>query len=215
MRSKTPNFTGNEPYNYIMIYLTNSDADGLTILPTHRLIKNLLSFNKDEVEKKIGEYFFIESFPFKDKGEEPYKRIEMFKEMENRGNKGHVFGMYFGENRYLLLSLRNEAIMDELIDYPSTKEWKRLDVIILHALLIEKILNIKRDRVTAQRDITYVTDEEEMIHSVEEGGYQIAFFLTPTKIEEVQKIAMSGERMPQKSTFFYPKLLTGLVINNL
>ncbi|MBI5184019.1 MAG: DUF1015 domain-containing protein [Nitrospinae bacterium] len=215
MRSKTTNFTGNDPYNYIMIYLTNSDADGLTILPTHRLIKNLPSFNKDEIERKIGEYFLIESFPFKDKGEEPYKRIEMFKEMENRGNKGHVFGMYFGENRYLLLSLRNEAIMDELIDYPRTKEWKRLDVTILHTLLIEKILNIKRDSVTAQRDITYVTDEEEMIHSVEEGGYQIAFFLTPTKIEEVQKIAMSGERMPQKSTFFYPKLLTGLVINSL
>ena len=216
MRSKFPDFTGKEPYNYIMIYLTNSDAEGLTILPTHRLIKNLPSFNKEEVERKIEKYFSIESFPFdKDKGDEQDKRKEVFKKMEERVKKGHIFGMYFGDNRYLLLSLRDEGILDEVIDCSRCKEWRMLDVTILHALLIERILNIKEDSVIAQKNITYATDEEEVIRSVEKGGYQVAFFLNPTKIEEIKSIAMKGERMPQKSTFFYPKLLTGLVINKL
>lgn len=216
IRSKSPDFTGKEPYNYIMTYLTNSDTEGLTILPTHRLIKNLPSFNKEEVEKKIGEHFSIESFSFdKDKGDEQDKRIDMFRKMEERGKKGRIFGMYFGDNRYLLLSLRDEGILDEIVDRSRCEEWRLLDVTILHALLIERILNISGDSIADQRNITYLTDEEEVIRSMQEGGYQVAFFLNPTRIEEVKGIAMKGERMPQKSTFFYPKLLTGLVINKL
>ena len=93
--------------------------------------------------------------------------------------------------------------------------WKKLDVTILHTLLIEKVLGISEKNLAEQKNITYTISEDEAIKDVKAGKYQIALFLNPTKIEEVKDVATAGEKMPQKSTFFYPKLITGLVMNKL
>ncbi|MBI3813673.1 MAG: DUF1015 domain-containing protein [Nitrospinae bacterium] len=232
MREKTPNFTGDlspngfigdEPFNHVMMYFTNTNSEGLSILPIHRLVSSLENFNKKRIGEEAGEFFNIESLPFNG-DEEKDVRQRLFLEMKNRGEngpapasskQGHVFGMYLGDNEYFLLTLKEGGMLEKYVENSRHPAWKTLDVTILHTLLIEKVLGISEKSLSEQKNITYTVNEIEAIKGVKEGKYQLALFLNPTKIEEVQAVAAAGEKMPQKSTFFYPKLITGLVMNKL
>jgi len=214
MREKLPNFTGEELYNYVMMYFTNTNSEGLSILPIHRLVSNLSNFDKKKIIKKAGEFFNIEKLSLNESDEKTVKQ-KLFSDMKERGKKEHIFGMYLGNDEYLLLTLKDEDVLDRLITNSRHPSWKKLDVTILHTLLIEKVLGVSEKNLAEQKNITYTISEDEAIKDVKAGKYQIALFLNPTKIEEVKDVAAAGEKMPQKSTFFYPKLLTGLVMNKL
>ena len=214
MREKLPNFTGEELYNYVMMYFTNTNSEGLSILPIHRLVSNLSNFDKKKIIKKAGEFFNIEKLSLNESDEKTVKQ-KLFSDMKERGKKEHIFGMYLGNDEYLLLTLKDEDVLDRLITNSRHPSWKKLDVTILHTLLIEKVLGVSEKNLAEQKNITYTISEDEAIKDVKAGKYQIALFLNPTKIEEVKDVATAGEKMPQKSTFFYPKLLTGLVMNKL
>ena len=214
MREKLPNFTGEELYNYVMMYFTNTNSEGLSILPIHRLVSNLSNFDKKKIIKKAGEFFNIEKLSLNESDEKTVKQ-KLFSDIKERGEKEHIFGMYLGNDEYLLLTLKDEDVLDRLITNSRHPSWKKLDVTILHTLLIEKVLGISEKNLAEQKNITYTISGDEAIKDVKAGKYQIALFLNPTKIEEVKDVAAAGEKMPQKSTFFYPKLLTGLVMNKL
>jgi len=214
MREKLPNFTGEELYNYVMMYFTNTNSEGLSILPIHRLVSNLSNFDKKKIIKKAGEFFNIEKLSLNESDEKTVKQ-KLFSDMKERGKKEHIFGMYLGNDEYLLLTLKDEDVLDRLITNSRHPSWKKLDVTILHTLLIEKVLGVSEKNLAEQKNITYTISEDEAIKDVKAGKYQIALFLNPTKIEEVKDVATAGEKMPQKSTFFYPKLITGLVMNKL
>jgi uncharacterized protein (DUF1015 family) len=214
MREKTPNFTGDEPFNHVMMYFTNTNSEGLSILPIHRLVNNLKNFNKKRIVREAGEFFNIESLPFNG-DEEKDVRQRLFSEINNRGERGHAFGMYLGDNEYFLLTLKEEDVLDRFVSDTRHPAWKTLDVTILHTFMIEKVLGISEKSLSEQKNITYTANEIEAVKGVNEGSYQMALFLNPTKIEEIQAVAAAGEKMPQKSTFFYPKLITGLVMNKL
>ncbi|MEK6590292.1 MAG: DUF1015 domain-containing protein [Nitrospinota bacterium] len=215
MRGKESPFTGDEPYNYVMMYFTNTESEGLSILPIHRVVHNLKDFDRERMHEKVGKFFNIESFSFNGNRDEEMVRLKFFSEMKGRREKGPVFGVYYGNNSYHLLTIKDEEIMDRFVTGSRPSIWKRLDVTILHTLLIEKTLGISDRNLREQNYITYTTNKDEAIKWVKDGKYQIAFFLNPTKIEDVQAIAKAGEKMPQKSTFFYPKLISGLVMNKL
>ena len=117
-----------------------------------------------------------------------------------------------GEKSYYILTLRNEADMDALIPDRSAA-YRRLDVSILHHLIIDKLLGIKMDTHKLGLNIEYIKDADEADKRVHDGAAEIVFFMNPTKVREVKDVASAGERMPQKATYFYPKLLTGLVIH--
>ncbi len=214
MRRKLPNFSGEELYNYVMMYFTNTNSEGLSILPIHRLVSNLSDFDKKEIVEKAGEFFNIEKLSFNESDEKTAKQ-KLFSDMKERGENEHIFGMYLGSDEYLLLTLKDEDVLDRLITNSRHPSWKKLDVTILHTLLIDKVLRISEKSLAEQKNITYTISGDEAIKDVKAGKYQIALFLNPTKIEEVKDVAASGEKMPQKSTFFYPKLLSGLVMNKL
>ena len=214
MREKLPNFTGEELYNYVMMYFTNTNSEGLSILPIHRLVSNLSNFDKKKIIKKAGEFFNIEKLSLNESDEKTVKQ-KLFSDMKERGKKEHIFGMYLGNDEYLLLTLKDEDVLDRLITNSRHPSWKKLDVTILHTLLIEKVLGVSEKNLAEQKNITYTISGDEAIKDVKAGKYQIALFLNPTKIEEVKDVATAGEKMPQKSTFFYPKLITGLVMNKL
>ena len=214
MREKLPNFTGEELYNYVMMYFTNTNSEGLSILPIHRLVSNLSDFDKKKIVEKAGEFFNIEKLSFNESDEKTVKQ-KLFSDIKERGEKEHIFGMYLGNDEYLLLTLKDEDVLDRLITNSRHPSWKKLDVTILHTLLIEKVLGVSEKNLAEQKNITYTISGDEAIKDVKAGKYQIALFLNPTKIEEVKDVAAAGEKMPQKSTFFYPKLLTGLVMNKL
>ena len=96
-----------------------------------------------------------------------------------------------------------------------SKAYRRLDVTILHTLVIENILGVSKERQKKKENIEYIQDEGEGLSKIQNGERQLLFILNPTKVTEVEDVAKARDKMPQKSTYFYPKLLTGLVINKI
>ena len=109
----------------------------------------------------------------------------------------------------------NSGQLSQVMPPDRSRAWQGLDVSVLHSLIIEKHLGICGELRARAEHITYTREEEGALAAVDAGKYQLAFFLNPTRVEEVIEVAGNGEKMPQKSTFFYPKLITGLVVNRL
>lgn len=192
------------PFDYVSMFLVNMDNEDMTILPVHRLVKNISRFDIASFQKDLMQYFDIEILSF----------AELLKEMKKRESE-HAFGLYSGEKTPYLLTLKNKEIINDLLGEKHTKEWKELDVSILHTLIIEKILGISKEKIETEDCIKFTINKNEAVELVDKGDYQVAFFVNPTKIEQLKSIASNREVMPQKSTYFYPKIPSGLVINKL
>ena len=196
-----------ECYHNVMLTFVNMDDRGLTIFPTHRLIRELdeEGLEPAELERKLTKYFGMERFDLTE-------QERLLRALQGGRTTGrHLFGLYLhGFANYYLLTLRDEGVMDELVPDRSP-EWRRLDVTICHYLLLDKIFGIPPDGVEGRID--YKRSAEEALDLVKQGKEAGAILLNPTTMEEVRKIAQNGERMPQKSTDFYPKMLSGLVLN--
>jgi uncharacterized protein (DUF1015 family) len=207
-----------EGAQYRMLAFVNTMNKGLVILPTHRLIQGVDGFDAKELLNKLSENFTVEEF-----GDEGDARHTMFSKMESHFTKGeHAFGLYCRDGRYYLLVLKDESKMD--IIQNRSKAWKQLDVTILHKLILEDILGIDKEKlaagtITGGSYVEYIKAIGDAvdwsIKKVDQNGYQAVFFMNPTKVTEVEEVATNHETMPQKSTFFYPKVYTGLVINKL
>lgn len=212
MREKHPDYTGKEGFNFTLMYFSNMDDEGLTVFPTHRLIYGVKEFDPAVFEDRLAENFDIERFPqpFAEEG-----RSGFLKRLSEKGGEGHSFGVYSGGwDHAAVITLKDEAIMDGLVKDHSSA-YKRLDVTILHTLIIENVLGISKESQERKENIEYIQDEVEGLSRVKDGKRQILFVLNPTKVSEVEDVARARDKMPQKSTYFYPKLLTGLVINML
>ncbi len=196
------------------MFLARLEDPGLTILPAHRALFNLTDFNAQKFEDDLNRYFDIERIDF-DRRSESKDLQTVLDTMAHRANHAHVFGMRVkGEHSYYLLTLRNEADMDALLPAKSPA-YRRLDVSILHHLIIDKLLGIKMETHKLGLNIEYIKDAEEADKRVHDDAAEIVFFMNPTKVREVKEVAAAGERMPQKATYFYPKLLTGLVMHKI
>lgn len=181
---------GIESFDKRMVTCFNS-ADGVTILPTHRVIRDLPDFDPEAFLRRIDDCFSVE----------PVSSASALWDGMKQRQKENVFGFYPASIRkFYLLCLRKEVEAD-----------RQLDVRILHSLLLERFLGIDEGKLAAQTNLDYIRERELCIQMVHEGRYQAAFFLNPTTAEQMQRIAASGQRMPQKSTDFFPKLLTGLI----
>jgi uncharacterized protein (DUF1015 family) len=234
--------TNAEPaYNYVMMTLVNLYDPGLVVLPTHRLIKDVKSLDKKHLVEQLKENFAVEEYALepargnfrqllglletmglnvqdpsegsrtpKTKGTDALERPEK-KDKAHR----HVFGLYAGDNKFYLLTLKDSVDLLQIMPKEKSRAWQKLDVSLLHTLIIEKYLGICGELRARADHITYTREEEGALELVDRGEYQLVFFLNPTLIEEVTMVAGQGEKMPQKSTFFYPKVITGLVINQL
>ena len=210
LRAKGGAGSDHEPGDYVMMYFANMDEPGLTILPTHRLLHSLPAEKLKDLTNKPGNNFHVKFFDFSPGGESS-AREQMIEEMKRATNKEHLIGMYIhGEERYALLSLKDEGLLQKRTsDKPMA--WRRLDVAILQSLILEDLIGLSEESIKRQENLSYVKDMDESIRKVCSGDFQIAFLLNPTRIEEIKDVTNAGERMPQKSTYFYPKFLTGLV----
>lgn len=196
------------PSDYVMMVCVSMNNDGLKILPAHRLVRHIKDYHLDRILQSIQESFKVELLG---KG----CRVEDFMSSLRDETQVHTFVMYAGnEDAYYKLRLSNEKLVDAVFakDHP---EWRHLDAGILHGMIINKILGINPNDTTMKDGVKYVKDEAEAVSCVRSGQYQLAFFLRPTRIEQVREIAMAHKVMPPKSTYFYPKLITGIVINSL
>jgi len=180
-----------ESYNYIMSFFTPLEDSGLCILPTHRLIKNVNFTPQD-----LGSCFSVKEMPGLN---------ELTAEMQNRIDEIGVFGLY-RDKKFYLLRLEEKRECNKFIQ-EGPKEYKNLDVVILHKVIFDNFLKIQLPQ------INYEVDLGSAVLKVDSGEFSALFMLNPTKVEQIRSIALSGEVMPQKSTYFYPKLLSGLLIH--
>ncbi|MDH5542018.1 MAG: DUF1015 domain-containing protein [Nitrospinota bacterium] len=193
-----------EDVKYVMMYFTNTESEGLTILPTHRLIFNLKNFNLDDFLKKLESEFSIEKISSQNGNRNDDAETGLSEKMALSPHG--VFGLYSGNGNYHFLKYKGKASSDPLDE---------LDVGILHNKILEAHLGIGQKELAAQSNVKYSQEIQKTAEKVDSEGFQLAFFLNPTPVEHMQKVTSAGLKMPQKSTYFYPKLVSGLVINPL
>ncbi|MBU3958594.1 MAG: DUF1015 domain-containing protein, partial [Candidatus Omnitrophica bacterium] len=199
IKRKSGAIKGDGGLNYIMAYFTNVASRGLTVLPIHRLVKLDSKLDMENFKVVLSEYFDVREV--KDK-------TQFFFLMEKGGQTEHVLGMYKNK-RYWLLRLKNIKILDKMIsDRPP--EYKSLDISILNYIVLKKILGINLED---KERLVFSPNPDELIESVDNNQLYIALFLNPAKIQQITSLALNNEKMPAKTTYFYPKVLSGLVIN--
>jgi uncharacterized protein (DUF1015 family) len=208
MREKYGEGSGDKPYDYVMMYLSDMNDKGLTILATHRLIKEYQAFDKNVFLDKARRYFGVTEMPSQSG---PY---ELAKALEAAGQKTSAIGFYYhASDKYYLLSLLPGAMdKSEEAMNPSLKQ---LDVIVLTRLLLNDCLGITKEDMDNDKLIKYVSNMGDAISLIESGDCKMAFLLNPTRIDQVKDVAGDFLTMPRKSTFFYPKVISGLVFNKI
>ncbi len=210
LRAERGNWKGQEAFNFVMMYFANMNDDGLVILPTHRLVRSFAPIPFQKLEEELQRYLYLEPYPKTPEGQRWFLRA-----LKSGGKKRHLIGASFKRDpRYLILRLKNKRFMQRLANNLSGP-LRDLDVTTLHLLILEHILDVTPEEQTNGEVISYSQDEEKVLRAVDKEDYQAAFILNPPKPEEIMTIVQSGEKMPQKSTYFYPKLISGLVINKI
>lgn len=210
MRREREAWTGQEAFNYVMAYFANLKDEGLVILPTHRLLRAFKPIPFQELEEALQRYFYIEPYP-----KTPEGRRWFLRALKGGGKRRRLIGVSFKRDpRYLILRLKNKRIMHRLARDLSAP-LRELDVTVLHLLILEHILGLSPEEQLKEGELSYSQDEERVLQAVEKEEQQAAFILNPPDPEAILTIALGGERMPQKSTYFFPKLITGLVINKI
>ncbi|MHB8983979.1 MAG: DUF1015 domain-containing protein [Carboxydocellales bacterium] len=199
---------GKQGYDFVLIALVNLYDKGLVVFPTHRLVHNVANLNTAKLITALADNFLVEKLPASTSLDDFLAKLEI------AGESSPSFGIYTQDKLFYLLKLQAEFSLDKLDLENRSTAWKRLDVSILHTLILDKHLGIGSQQCADESNLTYTRDEVYALQAVENLSAQLCFFMNPTKVEEVTNIATGGEKMPQKSTYFYPKIVTGLVIND-
>ena len=193
---------GEGPHRYVLMCLVALQDPGLTVFPTHRLVKGLTAAQQEALAEAIRRDFDVEEVP----------RAEL----EPPAGEGPLQIGYIDAHfkRPLRLTLKDQAIAAAaLADKPEA--YQRLDTGVLEALLLKGALGLSDDDISHLHDFGYARDAEQALELVESGAFDAAFVMRATPVSEVQEVAASGENMPPKSTYFYPKVPTGLLFNPL
>lgn len=195
-----PKHTGKEGYNFHLMYLTNTEADDLRILPTHRLIKDLPDFDEETIIKKLSEDFIIK----------PVDDADTLNEII--AGKPWAFGLMFKENSYKI-RLKPEALATMKWQFPDVV--RRLDLTVMHYFIIEKALGIPGKDQRKSENIFFDRSFSDCLKRVLKDEAQLAIITNEISIEDVKNVCHSGATMPQKSTYFYPKVICGFLFNSI
>jgi len=199
-RLSSPSSTGNEGFNFHLMFLSNMESDDLRILPTHRLISGIPDFSEERVLRKLAPFFTIKPI------EEPDSLYEIIM------GKPWAFGLVFKENSYKI-RLQPEAFLD--FHWPFPEEIKRLDLTVMHYFIIERALGIPGKEQRQSPHIGFDRIFSDCITKVSRGEAQLAIITQDIAMEDVKRVCMSGYTMPQKSTYFYPKIICGFLFSSI
>jgi len=213
MRAKEPGAApGTRSYDFLLAYFSDVDAPGLTILPYHRVLKGLKRLDAGALVRRVSGDFETKRFAFdglSHRAEQVRRRLH---EVADRGRV--ALALYAGGTEFILMLLREQPkVMAAMQDLPEPLQ--RLDISALHRGVLESAMGITPEAQRAVGFLRYTEDAERAIDWVDAGEGQAAFLLNPPVKEILMSVAEAGLQMPQKSTFFYPKVLTGLVLNPL
>lgn len=199
-------------YNYVMSYFTNLDDENLLVFPTHRIITKWVE--PYVLLEKVKKYFDVKDFEFNGQNKQDVK-AKFLQAIEDENEKQISMGLYMKNvNKFYLLTLR-ENVDSILNEFEVPDVLKKLDLTVLHKVLITKELGYTQEEQMAQDGIKYIKQESEAFDLIDSGKAEASFIMAYPKIKDIKEISEAGYRMPQKSTYFYPKLLSGIVINPL
>jgi uncharacterized protein (DUF1015 family) len=212
MLEKAPEAKGNEPFNYIMMTLFKLEDPGVMILPTYRLVKGLDKLSDEGLKNLLLPYFEISEVDWPDTSDK--SKLE---EVQNKILNGtHAFAAYVSQfTKFFIFNLKSEDLLEKEITEDRSQEWKRLDVAILHSLIIDKLQALSSEPFSLENNVSYIRNLGQGIGKVEQGEFQIIFLMKPVTLHQIREVVENGEVMPQKSTDFFPKLKSGLVMNPL
>jgi len=207
VRAAHPGLSPRASMEYAAIFLCNMDDPGLVVFPTHRVVHGLPAFRFEDVVARARTWFSVEEALA---GDPPTVRAELAR----RGERGPSFVLLDG-TRMAYLTLKPDADLSSVPQLAGPAVLRTLDVTLLHALVIEATLGVDRVAQERQTNLRYVKDFAQAMAAAREPDVQAVLLMNPTKVHEVKDVADAGEVMPQKSTFFYPKIASGLVLNPL
>jgi uncharacterized protein (DUF1015 family) len=197
---ENPEHTGNEAYNYHLMYFTNTESDDLRILPTHRLVKDIAGFSEEELLAKLDEFFFIRPI------EEAYDVNEVIL------GKKWAFGLLL-KDRTFKIRLKPEMI--DHLQWKFPELIKHLDLTVMHYFIFQKCLGIPGKKQRGSKHFIFERNFARCLHEVETGQAQFAVITKEVSIETVKEVCYSGYTLPQKSTYFYPKAICGFLFGSI
>lgn len=202
----------NPEAQYVMSYFTNLDDENLLVFPTHRIITKWIE--PYVLLEKVKKYFDVQDFEFNGLNKNEVK-AKFLQAIEDANTKQISMGLYMKNvNKFYLLTLR-ENVDGILNEFEVPDVLKKLDLTVLHKVLITKEFGYSEEEQMAQNGIKYIKQESEAFDLIDMGKAEASFIMAYPKIKDIKEISEAGFRMPQKSTYFYPKLLSGIVINPL
>ncbi len=194
------------PYEYLMMTFVNMEAPGLVILPTHRVVFGLEHFNVPQLVTQLKQYFEVEELG-------PVADVpSSVRRLANAGKDRTALLAVTPDGSYLLRS-RPDVQPAALKDLSAQQ--RQLDVVQLHKLILEEILGMSQEDISGQKHLHYIRDAAEAVNDVQQGKAQVVFLMNPARMQQVRDIAFAGGVMPQKSTDFYPKMMSGLTMYSL
>jgi uncharacterized protein (DUF1015 family) len=202
--SSTTLRTENEeaPYEMVMMTFVNMNSPGLVVLPTHRVVHGLQSFTPEAFQTAARAYFNVEEV---DSAVDAARATAILREA------GHVGTALLAATTTRIFLLHTPKAPASLFPGLSIPQ-QALDVVQLHKVVLEGVLQLSEESIRNQQNISYVRDAGEALATVRSGKANVAFLMNPCRMEQVRDIAFAGEVLPQKSTDFFPKLLSGLTI---
>ncbi len=199
MRELHPDAPENAAFNYVLTTMVSMDDPGLAILPTHRLIHSYTTMSSHELLAALGAMFEIKAAA---------SLNEVLDVLEEAVPEHPRHGFYDGS--FSVLTLKDLAVMDELLP-DRDPHFRSLDVTVLHEQIIEQQMGLSKESVRRKENITYLRDPLPGIAAVDQGEANFLFLLNPTRMDQIRACTAADERMPQKSTDFFPKIVSGLV----
>ncbi|MFH1588227.1 MAG: DUF1015 domain-containing protein [Candidatus Diapherotrites archaeon] len=199
-------FKENPEADKFLTVMIDTNDSGLVIFPTHRVIYGIKEFELNELIEKIKEFFEVNEINSKEEKE----IVNALNENKDR----HCFALY-SEGKTFLLKLKEKLNLTDLMPEIKLKSLRELDVSLLHELILNKCMGISKEMIAKKEHIDYIKDVTKTIEAVDLKKFQIGFLMNATKMSQVEEVCLAGERMPQKSTYFYPKILTGVIFNKI
>jgi uncharacterized protein (DUF1015 family) len=209
--------TGRAPergsHRYVLTFLCPMSDPGLVILPTHRVLLGLKrSLDDGDVRHELEKFFTIQ--PIHGALDKERDRTAALSRLADAGKKGPAFLVALADHALsLLLRLKPDANLDAVAGFPRNPALRALDAVVLHGLVMQHLLGLSVESQERQENLKYIKDPAEAVRRMAAGECQVAVFLNATPMPQVRAVAEAGETMPQKSTFFYPKLPSGLLMN--
>lgn len=207
-RASSPSLSGEEPFDFVMMTLVDFTDPGLLILPPHRLVRGISKSALNDLRAKLEAFFEIEELPLGTPG--VWRKLEHISTKASQTRLA-LFGL--DTEHLFLLTLRDPAVTSQMMPYFNSELYKRLDVSIIDHVILERLLALSSDQEKVA--LTYSYDRQDAVRRVLSQEYQLTFLLNPIKPETIKAIADIGDKMPRKSTYFYPKVPAGLIVNLL